>query len=83
MSMFEALYDRKCNTPVSWDNPADRVVIGPALLKDMKEQMEKINHNLKATQDMHKHYAEKNNVFRYFKVDEHVLLKVKAKRKLV
>jgi hypothetical protein len=28
MSPFEALYGRKCNTPVSWDNPTDRVVLG-------------------------------------------------------
>jgi hypothetical protein len=27
MSSFEALYGRKCNTPVSWDNPIDKVVI--------------------------------------------------------
>jgi hypothetical protein len=29
MSLFEALYGRKCNTRVSWDNPADRAVVGP------------------------------------------------------
>jgi hypothetical protein len=28
-SPFETLYDIKFNTPVSWENPADRVVIGP------------------------------------------------------
>jgi hypothetical protein len=33
MSPFEALYGRRCNTPVSWDNPADRVVVGPYLLR--------------------------------------------------
>jgi hypothetical protein len=37
MSSFEALYGRKCNTPVSWDNPVDRFVIGPELLKEMEE----------------------------------------------
>jgi transposase InsO family protein len=42
MSPFEALYGRKCNTPVSWDNPADRVVLGPELLKDMEDQVVKI-----------------------------------------
>jgi hypothetical protein len=35
MSPFEALYDRKCNTLVSWDNPANRIVVGPELLRDM------------------------------------------------
>jgi hypothetical protein len=26
MSPFEALYCRKCNTPVSWDNPTDKTI---------------------------------------------------------
>jgi hypothetical protein len=38
MSPFEALYGRKCNTPVSWDNPTDRVVIGLDLLREMEEK---------------------------------------------
>jgi hypothetical protein len=42
MSPFEALYGRKCNTPVSWDNPTDRIVVGPELLRDMEDQMIKI-----------------------------------------
>jgi hypothetical protein len=48
MSPFEALYGRKCNTLVSWDNPANRVVVGPELLKEMEDQMIKIKQNLKA-----------------------------------
>jgi hypothetical protein len=79
MSPFEALYGRKCNTPVSWDNPTDRAVVGPDLLKEMEEKMEKIKQNLKASQDRKKIYADKNRVFRYFKVGEHVFLKVKEK----
>jgi hypothetical protein len=42
MSPFEALYDKKCNTPVNWDNPADRAVVGPELLKEMEDQMVRI-----------------------------------------
>jgi transposase InsO family protein len=42
MSPFEALYGRKCNNLVSWDNPADRTVVGPELLKEMEDQMIKI-----------------------------------------
>jgi hypothetical protein len=37
MSSFESLYGIKCNTPVSWDNPTDKVYIGPKLLKEMEE----------------------------------------------
>ena len=42
MSPFEALYGRKCNTPMSWDNPTDKAVVGPKLLKEMEHYMEKI-----------------------------------------
>jgi hypothetical protein len=45
MSPFEALYDRKCNTPMSWDNPVDRTVVGPEFLKEMEDQMIKIKKN--------------------------------------
>jgi hypothetical protein len=48
MSPFEALYGRKCNTPVSWYNPADRTIVGPELLKEMEDQMIKIKQNMKA-----------------------------------
>ena len=51
MNPFEALYGRKCNTPVSWDNLVDRGVVGPELLKEIEEQMLKIKHNLKGAQD--------------------------------
>jgi hypothetical protein len=78
MSPFEALYGKKCNTPVSRDNLADRVVFGLELLKEMEEQMLKIKHNLKASQDRHKSYAGKNITHREFKVGDHVFLRVKA-----
>ena len=51
MSPFEAMYGRKCNTPISWDNPTGRVIVGPKLLKDMQDQMVKIKKNLKVAQD--------------------------------
>jgi hypothetical protein len=37
MIPFEALYGMNCNTPVRWDNQADKVVIGPDLLNEMEE----------------------------------------------
>jgi hypothetical protein len=66
---------------VSWDNPADRVVLGLELLKEIEDQVVKIKQNLKAAQDRHKVYADKNMTTREFKVGEHVLLKVKPKKR--
>jgi hypothetical protein len=78
MSPFESIYSRKYNTPVSWDNPAGRIVVGPELLKEMEDQMIKIKQNLKASQDRKKSYADKNKTHREFKMGDHIFLKVKA-----
>ena len=43
MIPFGALHGRNFNTQISWDNPIDRVVIGPQLLKVKI----KIRHTLK------------------------------------
>jgi hypothetical protein len=79
MSPFEALYGRKCNTPISWNNQIDRTLIGPELLKEMEKQMVKIRQNLKVAQDREKSYADKRRTHREFKVEEHVFLKVKPR----
>jgi hypothetical protein len=80
MIPFEVIYGRRCNTSISWKNPTDRVVVGPELLREMEEQMFKIKHNLKASQDMQKNYADKGITHRKFKVSDHVFLKVKANK---
>jgi hypothetical protein len=80
MSSFESLYGRNYNTPLSWDNPTDRTVVGSKLLKEMEDQMIKIKKNLKVSQDRKKIYVDKNIIHREFKVGDHVFLKVKANK---
>ena len=41
-SPFEILYGRKCNTPISWSNPVERLILGPALLKEMDLTMKQV-----------------------------------------
>ena len=36
MSSFEIYYGRKCNPPISWSIPIDRLMLGHDLLKDME-----------------------------------------------
>jgi hypothetical protein len=80
MSPFEALYGRRCNTPISWDNPIDREVVGLELLREMEEKMLKIKQNLKVAQDRKKIYVDKGITHGEFKVGDHVFLKLKANR---
>ena len=51
MSLYEALYGRRCRTPVTWDNPVNMIVLGPKFLKEMEQEVVRIRQNLKATQD--------------------------------
>ena len=54
MSPYEDLYGRRCRAPVTWDNPVNRVVLGPELLKEMEQEVTNIKQNLKAAQDNRK-----------------------------
>jgi hypothetical protein len=36
MSPFEALYGRKCRTPLMWSEVGERVLVGPALIKEAR-----------------------------------------------
>ena len=64
MSPYEALYGRRCSTPVTWDNPMNMIVLGPKLLKEMEQEVAKIRQNLKASQDRQKSYVDKHRVHR-------------------
>jgi hypothetical protein len=59
MSPFESLYGRKCNMPVSWDNPIDHAVVGPDFLWEMEAKMVKIRKNLKDSKYRKKNYIDK------------------------
>ena len=41
-SPFEILYGRECNTPISWSNPIDKLVLGPELLKEIEEIVKQV-----------------------------------------
>ena len=58
MAPFEALYGRKCRTPVSWNRIEDRVIVGPEMLREMKEQVIQIRQRLKEANDRQKSYAD-------------------------
>ena len=51
MSPFEVLYGRKRRTPITWDNPVDRLMLGPDLLNDLEELVTKVQVNLKEEKD--------------------------------
>jgi len=59
MSPFEALYGRKCRTPLMWSEVGERALVGPALIKEAEERVVEIREKLKAAQSRQKNYADK------------------------
>ena len=53
---------------MTWDNPVNRVVLGPELLKEMEQEVVKIRQNLKVAQDRQKRYGDKHRMSRDFSV---------------
>jgi hypothetical protein len=57
MSPFEALYGRNCRTPLHWDQPGERQVLGPDILLEAEENIRMVRENLKAAQYRQQSYA--------------------------
>ena len=57
MIPYKDLYGRRFRTPVTWDNPVNRIVLGLELLKEMEQEVANIRRNLKAFQNRQKSYA--------------------------
>ena len=74
------MYGRKCNTPISWSNPVDRLILGPELLKDMELTVKQVQGNLKVAQDRQKSQADLKQTQKEFQVGEHVFINIKPKK---
>jgi hypothetical protein len=50
MAPFEALYGRRCRTPLNWSEPGERYFFRPDMVKETEEKVQRIIHNLKKAQ---------------------------------
>ncbi|GJX30479.1 putative reverse transcriptase domain-containing protein, partial [Tanacetum coccineum] len=73
---FEALYGRKCRSPIMWDEVGERQLIGPELVQETTKKISQIKDKLKAVRDRQKSYADKRRKPLEFSVGVYVLLKV-------
>ena len=80
MAPFEALYGRRCRTPLSWSQVGERVVFGPDLVTEAEEKVKVIQANLKAAQSRQKSYFDKRRDPLQFEVGNHVYLRVSPTR---
>ncbi|GKE71018.1 putative reverse transcriptase domain-containing protein [Tanacetum coccineum] len=73
---FEALYGRKCQTPIAWAEVKERNLIGPEIIQETTDKIVQIKERLKTTRDCQKSYVDNRRKPLEFSVSDKVLLKV-------
>src|SRR5512138_3711058 len=76
MAPYEALYGRKCRTPLLWDQVGESQVFGTDILREAEAKVRIIRDNLKVAQSRQKSYADNRRRDLEFAVDDFVYLRV-------
>ncbi|GJY01959.1 putative reverse transcriptase domain-containing protein [Tanacetum coccineum] len=72
---FEALYGRKCRSPVCWAEVGDAQLTGPELIHETPEKIVQIKQRIQAAHDRQKSYADVRRKPLEFQVGDRVMLK--------
>ena len=76
MAPFEALYGRKCRSPICWDEVGERKLLGPKLVQITTDKIKLIRECLCTAQSRQKSYADRRRRDLEFQVGDYVFLKV-------
>jgi hypothetical protein len=82
MAPFEALYERRCRTPLNWSQPGEREIFGLDLVTEDKRKVKLIRKNLEAAQARQKSYHDKRRKPLQFEVGDFVYLKVSTTKRV-
>ncbi|KAK8636992.1 hypothetical protein V6N13_064424 [Hibiscus sabdariffa] len=83
MAPYEALYGRKCRTPICWTELYDRKTMGPELIQETENTVRLIRDRLKQAFDRQKSYADRRRKDIEFAVGDQVFLKVSPWKKVL
>ena len=76
MAPFEALYGRKCRSPICWDENADKILLGPELVERTAAEVALIRQRMLTAQSRQKSYADLRRKTVEFAVGEKVFVRV-------
>ncbi|KAL4272456.1 hypothetical protein GQ457_13G018130 [Hibiscus cannabinus] len=80
---FEALYVRRCRTPICWSELGENKFLGPQMIQDIEKQVQIIHDRLKRSFDRQKAYADINRRDIHYKFGDKVFLKVSPWKKVL
>ncbi|GKD48778.1 putative reverse transcriptase domain-containing protein [Tanacetum coccineum] len=73
---FEALYDRKCRSPVCWAEVGDAQLTSPEIIHETIEKIIQIKNRIQAARDRQKSYTDRRRKPLEFEAGDKVMLKV-------
>ncbi|GKA00310.1 putative reverse transcriptase domain-containing protein [Tanacetum coccineum] len=73
---FEALYGRKCRSPVCWTEVGEAQILSPELIQETTEKIIQIKQRMQAARDRQKSYADLKRKLMELQVGDKVMLKV-------
>ena len=76
MAPFEALYGRKCMSPLYWDDVGESRLIGPEILMQAVEKVKIVRKHLQAVQDRQRKWADQSRRPLQFEARDKVFLKI-------
>ena len=76
MTPYEALYGRRCRTPLCWLEPGENRTLGPEVVQQTTEKVKLIQENMRTAQSRQKSYHDKRRKDLEFEVGDHVFLRV-------
>ncbi|GJR19610.1 putative reverse transcriptase domain-containing protein [Tanacetum coccineum] len=80
---FEALYGRKCRSPVCWAKVGDVQLTGPEIIHETIEKIVQIRQRLQAARDRQRSYANVRRKPLEFQVGDRVMLKVSPRKGVI
>jgi len=76
MAPYEALYGRKCRTPLRWYQDREAVLVGPELLEQTTKKVRMVRNRMQASQSRQKAYADRRRRPLELAAGDHVFLRV-------
>ncbi|KAI3825909.1 hypothetical protein L1987_07638 [Smallanthus sonchifolius] len=76
MAPFEALYGRKCRSPICWNEIGEAQITGPELIQETSDKIIQIRDNIRVARSRQKSYADKRRKPLEFQVGDLILERI-------
>ncbi|XP_027915895.1 uncharacterized protein LOC114175311 [Vigna unguiculata] len=77
MALYEALYGRRCKTPLYWYQDGEAALVRPELLEQTTKKVRMVRNRMQASQSRQKAYADRKRRPLEFAAGDHVFMRLR------